>query len=356
MERTATPPPEPEPTPSPPAAQATPAPSPEPFNVWAGATGGPLPPQVQDLPPRVYIPHETGGDVAILDPLTMQIVDRFSVGRTPHHVAPAHDMTQLYVNVMDSSHLAVLDIQTGKPVGSIPVPVPYNLYFSPDGTKAIVAAERLNRLDFFDPVTWAPLARVQIPGSGVDHLDFSADASYLLVGCEFGGQVVKVDVHNMAVTGMVNPRGLPVDVKCSATGDVFYVANQGRHGVVVIDPVTMQEIGFLPTGRGCHGFCVSRDAKSLFVANRLAGSISVLDFASGSIVTTWNTGGSPDMLQVSPDGTQLWASDRYHGTVSVYHTGTGSLLHRVRTGSAPHGICYFPQPGRYSLGHNGVYR
>jgi hypothetical protein len=25
-------------------------------------------------------------------------------------------------------------------------------------------------------------------------------------------------------------------------------------------------------------------------------------------------------------------------------------------GSGPHGLCVFPQPGRYSLGHTGVFR
>src|SRR3712207_8592423 len=55
------------------------------------------------------------------------------------------------------------------------------------------AALPIYRLDFYDPATWQPIARLPIPGSGVDHLDFSADGSFLIVGCEFGGQIVKVD-------------------------------------------------------------------------------------------------------------------------------------------------------------------
>ena len=37
-------------------------------------------------------------------------------------------------------------------------------------------------------------------------------------------------------------------------------------------------------------------------------------------------------------------------------THTGRVLHVIRTGIKPHGLAYFPQPGRYSMGHNGVYR
>ncbi len=62
------------------------------------------------------------------------------------------------------------------------------------------------------------------------------------------------------------------------------------------------------------------------------------------------------MLQVSPDGTQLWASGRFNGEVYVVDTRTGQLLHRISTGDGPHGLAFFPQPGRYSIGHNGVYR
>jgi DNA-binding beta-propeller fold protein YncE len=314
-----------------------------------------LPPVVADLPARVYVPHELGGDVAVIDPASLQIVDRFWVGRMPHHVTPAYGLDRLYVNVMSSSRLVVIDPSSGRPGDSISVPVPYNLYFTPDGSKAVVAAEPANRLDFYDPITWQPIKRLPIPGSGVDHLDFSADGSYLLVSCEFGGQLVKVDLDQLAVAGVLRVGGLPIDVKLAPDGDVFYVANQGRHGVSIVDPNAMRELDFLPTGRGAHGMAISRDTRALYVSNRLAGTISVIDFEAWGIAASWRIGGSPDMLQVSPDG-QLWASGRAHGEVYVVDTGTGQLLHRIRTGAAPHGLTFFPQPGRFSLGHNGVYR
>ena len=86
------------------------------------------------------------------------------------------------------------------------------------------------------------------------------------------------------------------------------------------------------------------------------GSVSVIDFETRAIVASWPVGGSPDMLQVSPDGSELWASARSHGAVYVIDTSTGEVLDRIRTGAAPHGLTYFPQPGRFCLGHNGVYR
>jgi DNA-binding beta-propeller fold protein YncE len=40
----------------------------------------------------------------------------------------------------------------------------------------------------------------------------------------------------------------------------------------------------------------------------------------------------------------------------VFDTTTGQLTHKIPVGSGPHGLAVFPQPGRYSLGHTGVYR
>ena len=324
-------------------------------NVWA-AIMGEVRPGLAELAPRVYVPHELGGDVAIIDPRSRTIVDRFAVGRTPHHVTPAYDLSSLYVNVMGSSRMVQLDPLAGRPVRSYPVVSPYNLYFTLDGSLAIVAAEPQNRLDFYDLATWQSVARLPIPASGVDHLDLSADGRFLLVTGEFGGQLVRVDLERLAVAAVLRLGGLPIDVKLAPAGDLFYVANQGRHGVSVVDPEAMVEIDFLPTGRGAHGLAISRDTRYLYVSNRLAGSISVIEFATRSILGTWPIGDSPDMLQVSPDGTELWASARSHGVVDVVDTDSGELLERIRTGAAPHGLTYFPQPGRFCIGHNGVYR
>jgi DNA-binding beta-propeller fold protein YncE len=324
-------------------------------NVWA-ATMGPIADVAAALPPRVYVPHEIGGDIAVIDPLTRSIVDRYPVGSTPHHVTPSYDLTSLFVNVMGSNRLVQIDPHAGRPIASIPVASPYNLYWTLDGAMAIVASEPANRLDFYDPGSWSVIRRLAIPASGVDHLDFSADGSYLMVTGEFGGQLVRVDLDRLSVAGVLRLGGLPIDVKLAPAGDVFYVANQSRHGVSIVDPDAMTEIDFLPTGRGAHGLAISRDTRYLYVANRLAGSIGVVEFESRSIVATWPIGGSPDMLQVSPDGTELWASGRSNGVVYVVDTSTGDLLERIRTGVAPHGLTYFPQPGQFCLGHNGVYR
>jgi YVTN family beta-propeller protein len=211
-------------------------------------------------------------------------------------------------------------------------------------------------MDFYDRRTWKLLKQLPIKWPGIDHADFSAGGRFLLASTEYTGHVVKVDVVSMSVVGDVNVGGKPIDVKLSPDGSAFFVANQGRHGVSVVDPFLMKEIAFIPTGMGAHGLAISRDTRSLYVSNRLAGTISVIDFATRTVTATWKVGGSPDMLQVSSDGTQLWTGNRFNSTVVVIDTTSGKVVGIVSVGRRPHGLTYFPQPGRFSIGHNGVYR
>jgi YVTN family beta-propeller protein len=294
--------------PTEPAVAPTPAPPPEPLNVYKATISPTLNPAVADVPVRVYVPNSDAHTLTVIDPVSLQVIERFSVGSVPHHVTPAWDMSKLYVNNTSGNTLTVIDPRSGKPTESLSIVDPYNLYFTPDGKKAIVVAERLQRLDYRDPNTWELIKSVSVPWAGVDHMDFSADGRYLLASCEFTGQVVKVDNETMEVVGRVNVGSLPIDVKVSPDGSVFFVANQGRHGVSVVDPESMTEIAFIATGRGAHGLNYSRDTTRLFVSNRLAGSISVIDVATRELIETWEVGGSPDMLQVTADGSQIWVS------------------------------------------------
>jgi len=313
-------------------------------------------PAVAGVPTRVYVPNSESGTVDVIDPTTFKVVDHFTVGQVPQHIAPAWDLKTLYVTNNLGNSLTPIDPVTGKPGLPLPVDDPYNLYFTPDGAHAIVVAEALRRLDIRDPHTWALQKSIPAPCDGVDHGDFTADGKQMLLSCEFSGQLLRVDLSTLETTGTLDVGGSPVDVRLSPDGNVFLVANQKRNGVSVIDLAGLKEIAFVPTGGGAHGLYPSRDASVFYVSNRLAGTVSVLDAATRAVTATWTIGGSPDMGGVSADGTELWLTGRYHRSVYVIDTRTGQVLHTIRVGKGPHGLCLFPQPGRLSLGHTGNYR
>jgi YVTN family beta-propeller protein len=325
-------------------------------DVYAHTRAGMLSRAVTNDPPRVYVPNTLSNTVDVIDPATLKVIDHFAVGDTPQHVVPAYDLSTLYVNNNKGNSLTPIDPRTGQPGARIPVDDPYNLYFTPDGGRAIVMAERNSRVDFRDPHTWKLIRSVPVPHAGVNHADFTPNGHIMIASCEFSGWIVRIDLTTMQLTGELKVGGMPIDVRSSPDGSVMYVANQGRGGVSIVDPATMTETGFIPTGRGAHGLYPSRDGTRLYVTNRLAGSISVIDFATRAVIATWPIGGSPDMGGVSADGTRFWVSGRYDAKVYVIDTGTGRLVASIPVGRGPHGLAVFPQPGIVSLGHTGNYR
>ncbi|WP_239513662.1 YncE family protein [Streptosporangium sp. 'caverna'] len=405
-------------TPAPRGGSSTPTGSAAPVDVYAHDRPGMLSPVVAGFPERVYVPNSESNTVSVIDPHTYQVVRTFPVGRRPQHVVPSWDLKTLWVNNNDGNSLTPIDPMTGKEGKPVSVDDPYNLYFSPDGRSALVMAERENRLDFLNPRTMQRRYSLPMPCRGINHADFTADETLMLASCEFSGQLVVIDIADRKVRAVIDladgvtrrkglrrampkdrsmPSGMghdsmehdlmrhgrlehdsmghdsmdhdsmhgrmpypnmPQDVKLSPDGTTFYVADMAKNGVWVVDAGKFRVTGFIPTGAGAHGLYVSRDSKVLYVSNRGAGSVSVISFALGRPIATWPIpgGGSPDMGGVSADGRSLWLSGRYNGVVYVFDTGTGRLIRTINVGAGPHGLAIYPQPGRYSLGHTGVFR
>jgi len=373
-------------------------------NLYSEVVAGQMSPAVADALPRVYVPNLRSNDVYVIDPEKLKVVDRFRVGGQPQHIVPSWDLKTLWVNNNGlrglQGSLTPIDPKTGKPGQSIAVEDPYNLYFTPDGRSAIVVAERLERLDFRDPVEMTLQQSLPTPGcSGVNHADFSIDGKYAIFTCEFGGGgLIKVDLVERKIVGRLNldrsrtnlitqaelglpdeqaldaafcgvrpGGGMPQDIRVSPDGKLFFIADMMADGVYLVDGDEFKQVGYIPTGTGTHGLYPSRDGTKLYVANRGShdvrgkrrgpGSIAVVDFATREVVANWPIprGGSPDMGNVSADGKQLWLSGRYDNVVYVIDTTTGAVA-TIPVGTEPHGLTVWPQPGRYSLGHTGNMR
>jgi len=344
-------------------------------NLYSETQAGRLSPAVSGALARVYVPNLHSNDVSVIDPETFRVVDRFEVGIHPQHIVPSWDLKTLWVTNNASGRpegtLTPIDPRTGKPGPAVVVVDPYNLYFTPDGKSAIVVAERFRRLDFRDPQTMALKHSLQTPGcGGINHADFSIDGRFAIFTCEFGGGLVKIDLVRLKVIRHLKPAkgSKPQDIRVSPDGGIFYVADLEAGGVFLVDGERFEAVGFITTGVGAHGLYPSRDGRKLYVANRGsnkakgpkkgAGSVSVIDFATRKVEATWAIpgGGSPDMGGLSIDGSVLWLSGRYHAEVYAFDTKDGHLLARIKVGKGAHGLAVFPQPGRYSLGHNGLYR
>jgi len=348
----------------------------DPTNLYSETTAGKLSPALANVPARVYVPNVKSDEVHVIDPVTFKVIDRFKVGKNPQHVVPSWDLTTLWVTNNAEGRtdgtLTPIDPISGKPGKDVVVDDPYNMYFTPDGTSAVIVAEAMKRLDFRDTKTMALQGSVSAPKcGGINHGDFSIDGRYLIMTCEYVGRLAKIDWRARKVLGYLTlpDGGIPQDIRVSPDGTIFYVADLKAGGVHLIDGDAFKTVGFIKTGVGPHGLYPSRDATKLYVANRGfsriggkpgvgKGSVSVIDFATRNVVATWPipNAGSPDMGNLSLDGKYLWLSGRYDRVVYVVDTTSGELVKTIPVGHEPHGLTVWPQPGRYSLGHTGNMR
>jgi DNA-binding beta-propeller fold protein YncE len=336
----------------------------DPRNVYSDAGANMLSDAAKAAKPLVYVPHTKSGDVWVIDPTTFAVVGRYPTGVEIQHVVPAHDMRTLYATDDLGNTLTPFDPVTGKPGPHIPVTDPYNMYFSPDGSSAIVVAEARRRLIWYDPKTWKVQGETLTPNcAGIDHADFTPNGRFGVFTCEFDGRVAVVDIASRKLLRTIdmphrNRMMGPQDIKLAPDGSVFYIADSQQNGLWVLDGAATRVIREIPTGLGAHGLYLDREAKRLFVSNRHEGTVSVLDAYTGRKLTKWKIPGraSPDMGGLTADGTQLWLSGRYDGAVYVIDTRDGHLIKRIPVGRGPHGLCVWPQTGRYSLGHTGITR
>lgn len=331
----------------------------------------------------VYVPNTIANTVQVIDPKTFRVIGTYPTGREPQHVVPSWDMKTLWVNDDIGNDMVPIDPRTGRPGKRVAVQDPYNLYFTPDGAHALVMAERLRRIDVRNPRTMALERSLPVPCHGVNHADYSADLSFFLASCEFSGKLLVIDRRATRVVRVINlnsvntpgatsageamamggarsslqpgATAMPQDVRLTPDGTRFLVADMLRNGIWVVNARSQRIERFIHTGLGAHGIYPDRAGTRMFVSNRDAGSISVLNASSLALTATWKIpgGGSPDMGGVTSGGSQLWLSGRYNAEVYVLNTATGALIRRIPVNGGPHGLLVWPQPGSFSLGHTG---
>jgi len=347
----------------------------DPNNIYSADSADNFSEVVKNYPAYIYVPNTQSNTVTVIDQKSRKIIGTHKVGREPQHVVPSWDLKTLYVNSDKGNSLTPIDPATGKFGKPIAVEDPYNLYFTPDGKYAVVMSEAMQQIVFRDPHTMKVIKRLSVPCPGVNHADWSADGLSFVASCEFSGALLLVDTVKMSVlktqkiptqysaatksghAGMKNMGPMPQDVKLSPDGKTFYIADMMSDGIWAMK-APWGKLRYIKTGLGAHGLYITRDSTKMLITNRNEGSVSVFSFAKNKVITKWKIpgGGSPDMGGLSADGKIFWISGRYDNVIYAISTIDGTLIQKIAVGKGPHGLAVYPQPGRYSLGHTGVFR
>jgi hypothetical protein len=192
---------------------------------------------------------------------------------------------------------------------------PAALALSSDGQTAFVASPTSREVLFVDLTAKRVSARLPLPGAP-SGLVLSADGNHLVVtSAAIQSQLCLVDVQARSLSQVIPLGYAALGPVLSADGATAYVCNRFNHSVSIVDLRQQKETGRIQVEREPVAAALTRDGKSLLVANHLpvgradvgmvSAHVSVVDLAAAKVVRQIVLPNGANLLRsilVSPDG------------------------------------------------------
>jgi len=209
--------------------------------------------QIDPSGKTIYVTCDLSRKVLVIDTKSRTIKATIDTEGTGHWIAVLPDASKLYVaNKNDKLFVSVLDLKTNKLIGRVPAPNgTQGIVASPDGKTVIVADNSEPKLLVIDTKTDKVVDTIPLEGGtrGVYKPYFTPDGSKVVVCSENPPLVHILDANHL-------------------------------HGKQTV----------LTVGKDPMGFAVSRDGKTLLVANHGDGTVSVVDLKEGKITSAFKAG------------------------------------------------------------------
>jgi YVTN family beta-propeller protein len=274
--------------------------------------------------------------LSVIDTETYKETSRSYIGRQPHHLIVSPDGQTLILAMAGSNELVFVDRPTGTIRQRVEVSDPYQVGFSPDAKWFVTTSLRLDRIDIYNAATYELVYRLPAPKTP-SHIAFSPDSRTTYVTLQGSDRLIAIDLASGQAKWNVPVGPKPAGVFVRPSGTIL-VAVMGSDHIAEVDPKDGNVIRRIRTDRGAHNFLLSPDGKTLYVSNRVAGNISVLDAGSLEVTGTLPAPGGPDDMALSEDGKELWVTGRWRASVDVIERDTGTLKTTIPVGRSPHGI------------------
>jgi YVTN family beta-propeller protein len=115
--------------------------------------------------------------------------------------------------------------------------------------------------------------------------------------------------------------------------------NSSFNSVTVIDTATNTPVTTIPVGSGPFGVAVTPDGKHVYVTDHdsFPANVSVIDAATNTVVTTIGAGSHPFGVAITPDGKHAYVANESDNTVSVIDTATYAVATIPPAGPSPFG-------------------
>ncbi|TMI97017.1 MAG: YncE family protein [Bacteroidetes bacterium] len=267
---------------------------------------------------------KTDHTLAIVDPVSLNVITRIPVGSDPHEVIASSDGKTAYVTIYGGGslhELNIIDLVAQKPLTNFdtrPLFGPHGLTFV--SGKAWFTAEGSKCIGRYDPATgkldWSM-------GTGQDrtHMIYvTADAKKIYTTNVSSG-TVSILVDTLIPPGKFAPPG----------------AKPHEDWIQTVVPVT----------RGSEGFDVSPDGKELWTASSEDGQIFIIDLRAKNLASKTDARVlGANRLKFTPDGKLVFISSLQSGDLTIYDARSHKEIKRLKIGHGAAGILMDPGGSR----------
>jgi YVTN family beta-propeller protein len=307
-------------------------------------------PQPPAQPPAaahpIFVLNSLDASISVIDPTTFAELRRIPTGKEPHHLYLTPDEKSLVVANALSDTLTLVDTATGQVQRTIAgIGDPYHLRFSPDMKWFVTAA---NRLNFVAIYRWQPadaaqplklVGRVEAPRTP-SHLNIDSKSSVVYASLQDSDELMAIDLATQKVRWKVPTGKLPADLYLTADDRLLFVGLTGDEYVEVYDvsgakPALVKRIR---TGLGAHAFRAKGDRRHVYVSNRVANTISLIDTQTLAVVDNYPAPGGPDCMDALADGKRLLVTSRWARKLTVIDLEKKQVARQVAVGRSPHGV------------------
>jgi YVTN family beta-propeller protein len=293
----------------------------------------------------IFVLNSLDADVSVIDPKTFTTIKRIPTGKEPHHLYLTPDEKSVIVANAAGNTLTFVDPATAEVQRTLrDIVDPYHLRFSPDMKWFVTAANRLNRVDIY---RWNPQAAEpfvlakRIPAARVpSHLAIDSRSTVVYVSLQDSDEVTAIDLATQARLWTVKVGRMPADIFLTADDQTLLVALTGDKAVeawdVGVNPPKLRQR--VSTGAGAHAFRARGDRRHVFVSNRVANTISLLDTQTLEVRAEYPAPGGPDCVELLADGRTLLVTSRWARKLTFIDTEAKQVIRQVEVGRSPHGV------------------
>jgi len=127
----------------------------------------------------------------------------------------------------------------------------------------------------------------------------------------------------------------PLAVAVSPDGKTLYVSDKTAGCVAVLDAAAGKKVGEVVIADEPNGLALSADGKTLYVAQRKANSIALVDTVKGAVIGQIRVGTWPVALAVAENAGRLYCSNRGNHTVSIVDLAAGKEIKQIAVARDP---------------------